>query len=273
MSKRALDILDDPILPVVDVNEILGHMEALAGPRVVDQMKIFLGRQEALNRSSVIAWLLEYEPQLYATIEGIVRSFQSSYLLAHETRETIFFLNHGLVVARDENHKLQQRIVLLEAQLAMRGEALVEEKSGEDQQPAKKKKPGRKKKVESPSTPPDETTKAHEAFVAEAASKMPRSKEPEKAESHFSRVEPWSDMFHVEDWVHYQRKGSQRIQLETLKDYSEWKSLFHVSGPWAAEQLQEILEDEGFLAVAIKRRRGTADQEPFNYKVVSTKPI
>lgn len=271
MHKRALDIIDDPILPAHDVNDILDAVGVLGGPRVLDRLKAALGREGCSFRTNVLDWLLEHEPTVYAALDGIVRGFHSACIIANETRDTIFMLNHGLVVAKEENHKLQQRILLLEAQLAMQPEAQVEEGDSEEK-PAKKKR-GRKKKSETPPTPPDESQAKQEAFVAEAASKQMRSKDPHEAESHYSKIEPWSDMFRVEDWVNFHRKGSARMALETLKDYATWKSLYHVGGPWPAEQLVELLEAEGFEAVAIKRRRGTSDQEPFNYKVVSTKPL
>lgn len=273
MSKRvlALDIIDDPILPAHEVNDILDAVAALGGPLVVDRLKTALGREGVTFRTSVLDWLLEHEPHLYASIDSIVRGFHSAYLIANETRDTIFMLNHGLVLAKEDNRKLLQRIALLEAQVSMQPQAQSEEGSSEEK-PAKKKR-GRKKKVETPTTPPDELDSKQEAFVADAAAKVLRSKEAHEAESHYSKIEPWSDMFKVEDWVHYHKKGQTRMQLETLKDYGTWKSLYHVGGPWPAEQLAEILEMEGFEAVAIKRRRGTSDQEPFNYKVVTTKPL
>lgn len=269
MSKRALDLIDDPILPAHDVNDILDAVAALGGPRVLDRLKMAVGREPF--RTSVLDWLLEFEPHLYTAIDSIVRGFHSAHLIASETRETVFMLNHGLVVAKEENYKLLQRIALLEAQLSMQPQTQVEDNSAEEK-PAQKKR-GRKKKSETPTTPPDEVDAKQEAFVAESAAKVLRSKLSDTAEAHYSKIEPWSDIFQVEDWVHYHRKGQSRMQLEALKDYGQWKSLYHVGGPWPAEQLVEVLEVEGFEAVAIKRRRGTSDQEPFNYKVVSTKPL
>jgi hypothetical protein len=271
MMKRALDIPDDPVLPVLDVNDILDHVLALGGPRVLDHLKATLGREGSMYRTNVLDWLLQFEPHLYAAIDGIVRGFHSANIIGNETRETIFMLNHGLVVAKEENHQLQQRIQLLEAQLSMQPAAEVEEGSVEEK-PAKKKR-GRKKNPQPTATPPDEVESKHAAFVAESAAKVLRSKEPVEMESHYSKIEPWSDMFNVEDWVHFHRKNATRVELQTLKDYGTWKSLYHVGGPWPAEQLVDLLECEGFEAVAIKRRRGTSDQEPFNYKVVSTKPL
>jgi hypothetical protein len=271
MHKRALEIADDPILPVTDVNDILDAVGTLGGQRVVDQLKAALGREGCTFRTCVLDWLLEHEPHIYGAMDGIVRGFHSAHLIASETRDTIVMLNHGLLLAKEDNHKLQQRILLLEAQVAMRSEAPAEEPSAEEK-PAKKKR-GRKKNPETPATPPDDSQAKQDAFVAEAESKALRSKDPYKPESHYTKIEPWSDMFHVEDWVNYHRKGSTRMALETLKDYGTWKSLYHVGGPWPAEQLVELLETEGYEAVAIKRRRGTSDQEPFNYKVVSTKPL
>ena len=109
--------------------------------------------------------------------------------------------------------------------------------------------------------------------MADAAAKMPQCKDADAQASFYSKIEPWSDMFDVSDYVHFVPKPRQRMQLAVLNDYSQWKSLYHVQGPWAAEMLEEKLSEEGYKAIAIKKRRGGADQEPFCYKVVSTKPI
>jgi len=144
MSKRALDLIDDPILPVFDVNDILDAVGALGGPRVLDRMKMELGRENLSFRPNVLDWLLEFEPHLYSSIDGIVRGFHSAHLIASETRDTVFMLNHGLVVAKEENYKLVQRIALLEAQLSMQPQTQAEDNSAEEK-PAQKKKREEKK--------------------------------------------------------------------------------------------------------------------------------
>ena len=270
MCKRALDI-DDPILPALDLSEILEHVRMLGGPAVHARLTVELGREDTADRSLVLGWLYEREPVIYAEIEAIVRGFHSAYLIASETRELIFMLNHSLVVARQENDLKQQRINLLESQLVM-------ERSmppGEEQASPKKKK-GRDKKKKENTSPPRATPEleaAQATFVAESVAKVPRSKDADEQASFYSKIEPWSELFDVSDYIHFVPKPRQRMELKVLTDFSQWKSLYHVGGPWAAEMLEEKLNEEGYKAVAIKRRRGGADQEPFCYKVVSTKPF
>lgn len=91
-------------------------------------------------------------------------------------------------------------------------------------------------------------------------------------ENWYTRKEPWSDSFSVDELAGLPAKNF-RGPMTFLTDRNKWRTLYHCTGQWGMNELAEIVRREGFEAVCARVKAIKADFEMLRYKVITTEPF
>lgn len=246
---------ETPWITAMDIEEVLNTL------RQID-LTAFLAMTSELDddlkdRRQVLDWVFINRPRMFECLENIARVFHSANFLAVEQTQAYMT---GYMHTKDleiENKWLRYQ----NAESTPSEEAAQEKKSPQKREREEKKKGAKKTPVPEP-RPPRSSAVAQDAPV-----------DVGQPETWFTKFEPWTSNFPLNEYVHFARKGYKRLELAAVRPRDQWQTVFHTSGPWAAEQLVELLEQQGFYAIPLKLKRGGADMEVLAYKVLSTAPV
>lgn len=238
----------DSDVPQMCADEIRDHIEAIDNRVYFDYLHC-VDPDDRMKRESLIGYLREYEPALYDTLEGILRAYQTAFHSAQETRASLIKSYQRFRVARDMVD-VQGRDVVAE----------IIEAAAQPEAPKKKKN--------------SEKKRTREEHVAEEEQLFEQTKNAAKVlrasvDPAFWAQEKFSADFPFQEYVHFVQKGKTRWNLQDLDAKGIWDTIYHVNGPWKAEELRDQLELDGKKAIIIKRIRGSMDQEMMSYKVLA----
>ena len=241
-------LMPDSDVPQMSAEEIRDHM-AMIDNRVYFDYLHCVEPDDRMRKESLISYLHEHEPALYDCLEGILRCYQTAFHVAMETRTSLIKSYQRFRVARDMVD-VQGRDVVAE----------IIEAAELDKAPKKKKNPNKKRTREESEA---EDEQLHEQ-TKEVAKVLRQSVDPA-----FWAQEKFSAEFPFAEYIHFVPKGTTRWNLQKLDQKGIWDTIYHVNGPWKAEELRDELLANGQKAIIIKRVRGGVDKEMMSYKVLA----
>jgi len=255
MASPVFQYQDDTV-PHFDSDAIMHHVR-LVNPVLALKLEDDFGDPENAEPDDLVHSIWVNDRLLYQTLQEVVESWQNVY---HQANQISSALLRAYYHARITDER---------AKMVMIAYAEEEEK----ETPKKKKEKKRKRETKLRQSEEEFATKEMETELPIAKrirEVMEQDYGYNDAKAFFWKVEPWTDVINVKDYVHFVAKGQKKFALRELQDFHVWNYVYHCNGPWDAERLVEIMESKNILAYAIKRRRGPADKEVLHYKVVAT---
>jgi hypothetical protein len=237
----------DSAIPNMNVEELRDHIETIDRRAYFDFLHC-VHPDERHNKTNILNYLKEHEPGLYDCLESILKTYQSCHHIALEAREHSIISYHRYRVARD----------LIEAQGRDVVAEIIEVAEKEEAPKSKKKTLKRRE-------PEEERQEIQQD--KEITQKVARTLKHSDDDMFYAQ-EKFSVNFPFKDFVHYVKKGKTKWNLKEIDVYGNWETIYHVTGPWKAENLQQQLKREGKKAIIIKKTRGSMDQEVMSYKVL-----
>jgi len=220
-------------------------------------------RDDLATPQALTERLWSYDRLMYQTLQEILETWQHAHHQATRTSQHLLRCYYHTEITRKRYATMMDAYEYSQEEDDELPEAELLKK--------KKKRSANKKRRQEKEQAFVEKEKPRELDVAK------RVREPldlgltyDNPKAFYWKVDVWDSEINVKDYIHFVSKGKTRFSLGELMDFNIWKYVYHCNGPWDAERLTEILQEQNILAYAIKRKRGPADKEVLHYKVVAT---
>ena len=252
MAEGAFSLPSVGGLPQLEVEDMIDHIYHM-DPVTYQLLFLELEEEERCDKPLLLKWLFARNRRLFDALERICAAFQSAFHVANQHRSDIM-----------ESYMQWRRLFrLYSQQLGPETHQVTDVGQKNAKKPKEKKeKKEEKKKIE--------TARKRERELDEEKEDMTSARDPQEQQQWYYKEEPLVvEAFPFLDFVHFVKKGRNKVDLANLNNYGCWSKIYHCSGVWHAELLAEELQKQDKLAFVIKRKRGGADQEVLAYKVIA----
>lgn len=231
-------------IPNMDLDSILSNIEQI-DPEAYYDMNFVLDAEQKTKKREVLAYLRENEPLLFVTLEQSLRFYQTAFMQAGDATQALAASYRRWRVLNNTLERVKR--IEIQTELARQ---------------VQEEKPAQKKKKRDRAPQPENAKHLLLDHVRVTAQEMDKRADRPL----FFSQEKFTADFDLSGYVHLVKKGHKKWALMQVNNYGTWEMIYHCSGQWQAEDLVHEMEQEGRIAIILKRLR--CSEETMTYKVL-----